>query len=277
MNFKTAKLLSLFLRQTKKDNGKSNSQIRIIVLSIFPKTDAGLDTYYNNLQAYLLAPATQTRLHIDALKYGVFAGLMGGPRIPTGTPPNTNSTPGTWNYSFPMATNKATTNSVFVESKDSLKISIKEAIYNMFGDIPDNALNTTDIATTHIVPKRNHAHAVAEPPEITIGVTINLNPLGGGKMDAHFLTPTGDIAMPFPGVNIQVAYSLIPINATPAVPSPATSADCDVHDVISEAHHIFAFGEEAIGKKLVMFARYVYIKHPLKSGGYGSSTPKTIA
>ena len=147
----------------------------------------------------------------------------------------------------------------------------------MFGDIPDNALTPTDTVTTHIVPKKNHAAHVPEPPEIVIDVTITMTPLGNGKMEVHYSMPNGDIAMPFPGVNIQIAYSLIPINAVPPVPSPATSAACDFSDVISDARQIMNLGEPAVGMKLVLFARYVYIKHPTKSGGFGASVSKTVA
>src|ERR1019366_5893064 len=116
-------------------------------------------SYFNGSLSYL-TPAVQTRLHIDPLKFAVFSGLMGGPRLPTGTPPNTNSTPGTWNYSFPLEKSSASRTTPLVESKDGLIVSIKAAMRNMYADIPDNALLPIDTTTLHIVPKSQHADQI---------------------------------------------------------------------------------------------------------------------
>jgi hypothetical protein len=158
-----------------------------------------------------------------------------------------------------------------------LVVSIKAALRNMYGDIPDNALLPIDTTTLHIVPKSQHADPTPEPPEITIGVTIKLIPLGNGKMEALFIMPNGDIAIPFIGVSIEYAYSLIPQNAVPPIPIPTISSQCTTKDVCSTARHTFNFGEAAVGMKVIMFARYVYIKHPTKSGGYGAGVPGIVS
>ncbi len=277
MKIETAKQMLRRLWNGKKESGLTNRQIRIIILAIFPTREGDLDAYFNNVQGYLTLAATRTRLGVDATKFATFNGLMGGPRLPTGTPPNTNSTPHTWNYVYPLEKDYTTKTKPLVDEKDELIVSIKAAIRDVYSNIPDANLLPVDITTTHIVPKANHADPTPEPEEIVITVGITLTPLGGGKMEAVFTTPTGAIAMPFLGVTIQIAYSIIPINATPPVPSPATSGACAVHDVISTARHIFDLGETAIGMKMVLFARYVYIKHPKKSGGYAESVSKTIA
>jgi hypothetical protein len=276
MSTETPKQMKRRLRANKKANGLTNGQIRYIILTIFPSRDDSLDAYFNNVLGYFTS-AVQTRLHVDSVKWGVFTGLMGGPRLPTGTPPNTNSTPGTWNYVFPLEKSSATRTTPLVVSKDELIVSIKAALRNVYSDIPDSALTPTDTTVTHIVPKSQHADRGPEPEEITILVTIKLDSLGGGKEEVLFLMPNGDIAMPFLNANVEYSYSLIPMNAVPPVPVPATSAQCDFKDVSSTARLILNLGEAAVGMKIVMFARYVYIKHPTKSGGYGAGVPDIIS
>ena len=213
------------LRKGKKESGLTNSGIRMIILAIFPKRDVETDAFFNNLLAYFSLLATRTRLGVDATKFTTFSNLMGGPRLPTNVPPNTNATPHTWNYVYPLAKDSATKTKPLMDEKDELIVSIKASIWNMYSNIPDANLLPVDITTTHINPRGSHADPTPEPALITVLITITLEPLGGGKMAATFANPHGDIKIPFVGASIQWGYSLIPINATPAVPSQPLTLD----------------------------------------------------
>ena len=274
MQKETPKQMQIRLRKAKNENGYSNSQIRsIIMLTIFPNADGMLNKYFNTVQGYMTT-AVQNRLHIDPEKFATFATLMGGPAIPTGTPPGTNSEPGTWNYVYPLESTKATFTHPLKNQKDALVTSVKAAVRAMYTDVPDSAITITDTLTLHIQPKSDRKDPTPEPPEIKIIPGIAINSLGGGKEELVFTLPTGDIAKPSADVDIEIAYSLVPIGGTPPAVPPATSIDCTNHQVISAARFTLSLGETAVGMQLVLFARYVYVKHPKQSGAFGAA--KTV-
>ncbi len=273
--FETAKAYKTFLRKHKSENGYTNSQIRIIVLLMFPAKDVDFNTYVNAVQGYL-TPAAQTRLHIDSVKFGVFATLMGGPAIPGGTPPGTNSTPHTWNYVYPLEKNSATFTHPLQDEKVLIEGQLKVAIRNMWTDVPDSVITITDTTVLHLVKRADHADPTPEPEKIDVLVKIALDPVGGGNVWCDFTKMTGGGGKLNDFVQIEIAYSLIPINAVPPVPSPATSAQCTNHLTVSTSHYLLELGEVAMGMKLVLFARWVYVKHPKQSGAYGVSVPTTV-
>lgn len=273
--FKNAKAYKMFLRKHKSENGYTNSQINGIVLLMFPVKDADFNVYVNAVQGYL-TPAAQLRLKIDPLKFAVFAGLMGGPAIPTGTPPGTNSTPHTFNYVYPLEKSSATFTHPLKDEKVLLEEQLKVAIRNLWTDVPDSVITITDTTVLHLVPKASHADPTPEPEKIDVLVKISLDPVGGGNVWCDFNKMTGGAGKLNENVQIEIAYSLIPINATPPVPSPATSAQCTNHLTVSTSHFLLELGELAMGMKLVLFARWVYVKHPKQSGAYGVSVSTPV-
>jgi hypothetical protein len=269
----TDKEMQEILRDLKIENGLDNRKVEVIVLLLFSRKDLENDAYFNKINGYLTSSAVQTRLKIDPIKFATFQGLLGGPRLPTATPPNTNGTEHTWNYVYPLEKQKATFTHPLKTEKDTLLGKIKAAIVDMYGDIPDNAINKTDTKTLGIKKKSDRKKRTNSPEEIKGSVTIKLIPLGGGKV---WVICTTGVSSNRPSklnkmVNIELAFSLIPINATPPVPQPATSKKCDTFLVVSTAKFLLNLGEEAPGFRLVLFARWVYTKHPAKSGSFGSS------
>ncbi len=78
---------------------------------------------------------------------------------------------------------------------------------------------------------------------------------------------------PAVGVDIELAYSVI----KPGDAAPATSLQCINHQVVSDARFILSLGETAVGMQIVLFARYVYVKHPKLSGAFGVAKTAVVS
>src|ERR1035437_629826 len=251
-----------------------NIELMIIILLIFPTKDIELDTYFNSVFAYL-TPAVLLRLHITVANFTTFSDLMGGPRTPVGPPPGTNGTAHTWNYVYPLEKAKATHTGDLKTEKQTLKVQIKAAILVMYADIPDNAIILLDTTTLGITKKANRKKAVKDPAKITVLVVFGITALGGGQMRITCRTATDAKRNSKLNryVNIEISYSLIERTGI----APATAAACTYKTVITKANYILELGEDAAGMKLVLFGRWVYTKHPTKSGSYGSSLTRGIS
>ena len=253
----------------------SNGGISNIILVIFPSTNVGKNDYYNKVLGYLTPIATQKRLHIDPVKFGTFSDLIGGPCDPTATPPNTNGTAGTWNYVYPLEKDKATFTYPLSDAKKALVISIKEAILDMYSDIPDSAINKTDTLTLGITAKADRKKPVLTPAKITSSTVIGLTPIGGGNVEIMIRT-SKDVKRASKlnrSVDIEIAWSIV----APTAAGPTDSTECNFVKIITTARYLLQLGEKAPGNKLYLFARWVYTSHEEQSGSFGSAATCNIS
>ena len=217
--------------------------------------------------------ATREKYLVVEDKWTVLIGLMGGPPIPGGTPPGTNSTEHTWNYVYPLESKKSTYTDPLKTEKDNLIISIKEAINNIYSDIPDSKIDIALTSATGLKKKADRA-APTEPEQIVELVIIGIVSMGGGNMKVI----CREEAMSSRGkklnkrCNIELAYSIVAAGETP----PKSAADCKFLTTVTKATSILELGEDAVGKTLYLYARWVYTKYPKKSGKFGSVVTKVI-
>jgi hypothetical protein len=238
-----------------------------IILAIFPTKEADIDVYFNKVMGYLNSSTVRSRLKITTGTYNAVVALIGGPRLPDGTPPNTNSTPETWNYVYPQATTDGISNSTLITEKDALVIEIKAAINKMYGDIPDNVIIPDDTKTLGIKPKSDRS-ARTLPPEIITTPVVSMESLGGEKIAAKFFKATGikRASKINKKANIETVYSIIKIDGV----SPATAGDCTDKVTLTKANSVLSFPGKS-GYKIVSFSRWIYSKHPALSGGFGNA------
>jgi hypothetical protein len=244
----------------------------LIILSIIPEDDAGRDAYYNGVVGYLI-PAVVTRLLISAAHLTAFTNLIGPARSFTGTPPNTNSTPGTWNYIYPLQSNKATRTTTLTTAKKAIIKAINTAIHNMYADIPDNVIIPADTAALNIVPKANRQDPT-DPAKITALVIPVVEALGGGKIRVKSKQSASAKRGKKLNDAVEIEFSYILVDArTGAIPAtvPVTIPPSVTVLTVSEANVVITLPDTALGMRIVLFARWIYVKHPDKSGGYGTS------
>lgn len=241
----------------------------LIMLGIIPENDPGRDNYYNGVVAYLSTAAVRTRLLISSTHWDAFIALIGGPRDPLGTPPGTNSTPGTWNYIYPLQSNKPTRTIPLTTAKKAIIKAINIAIHNMYADIPDNVIIQADTDALHIVPKADHQDPTA-PEKITALAYPVVEDLGGGKIRVK--TKKSSSAKRGSKLNdaVEIEFSYVLVDARTGV-IPATVPAGATILTVSEANIVITLPDAALGMRIVLFARWIYVKHPDKSGGYGVS------
>jgi hypothetical protein len=268
------KKLTRYLRNRKGINKLSNSEIRLIILIVFPIKDADLDGYFNNARAYLTTASVQTRLHVDADKFATLNGLMGGDRTFTASPPNTNGTPDSWNYVYPLEKSKATFTHPLKTWKDKLAVKIKAAFMDIFSDIPDSAIKQVDTDNLFIKPKSQRKKRTNTPTQITEKAYPMLIPLGGGQMRVltHKEKKSKRGAKLNRRVEIEIIWILVERNDKITV----LPSDCPNKQVISTANFVLNLGAEAGGMRLVLFARWIYVKHPKQSGGFGTGANNIV-
>ena len=249
--------------------------IQFIVLSLFPSKEADKNEYYNSVLGYLTPTATKTRLHINATKFTTFSDLIGDPASPSETPPNTNGTPHTWNFVYPQVSNTLTYTRALKNEKRSLIVTIEAALRDLFSDIPDSAIIPEDTLALGIRAKSDRKKAEKDPPKITELVVIGLKSLGGGMVEVSCRTSsdTKKVSKLNPSVEIELAYSIL--DKGEAV--PADSSKCEFKETVTKAKWQLELGETEVGKKLVLFARWVYTKHKGKSGNFGSAVSIVIS
>lgn len=241
----------------------------IIILSIIPNTDAGRDTYYNSINGYLTT-TVRTRLGINAAKFTVFTNLIGGPRVITGTPPNTNSTAGTWNFVYPQQKIKATTTETLTIAKDGLIVSIDAAITDMFSDIADSAITATDTSNLNIKPKSARKKAQLTPEKITELIYPVVESQGG--LQVLIISKQAASAKRGKKLNkaVSIELSYVLINAITGV-IPTTVPDNATVITVTKTRFLLELDSSAAGMRIVVFARWVYPAHPKQSGGYKNS------
>ena len=267
--------IQLVRTKEKKQNKGALCNPCYMVLGIFPNTQSDKNIYYNSVLAYITPAAVQTRLKIVAAKFTTFKNLIGDPPSPTGTPPNTNSTEHTWNYVFPLAENVSTSTKPLRDERVSMITLIENALYDVYSDIPDSVIKETDTLNLGIKPKSDRKKPTLEPALITSLVVIGLKALGGGNVQTTCRTSSDNkkASKLNENTDIEFAYSLIAPGETP----PATADECKVKAVVTKAKDVLELGEAAVGKKLVLFARWVYTKHKTKSGKFGTSVSITVS
>ena len=251
------------------------NEVNHIILIIFPRTNSGINDYFNKVLGYLTPNAVQKRLRIDPAKFTALQGLIGDPPDPTAIPPNTNGEPETWNYVYPLEKDKATFSYPLSDEKAKLILQIKAAILDIYSDIPDSAINKTDTLTLGIKPKSDRKKPVLIPGQITATTIIGLTPIGGGNVEVMIRTNIDNkrASKLNRAADIELAYSVLAAGDV----APVTSDQCSVTKIVTTARYLLKLGENAGGKKLVLFARWVYTKHEEQSGTFGSAATCNIS
>jgi hypothetical protein len=232
-----------------------------------------LNDRFNEVLAFFNLIATRHSYGVDEDKWTIMVALMGGPPIPGGTPPGTNSTAGTWNYVYPLESKKATYTDPLKTEKNKLIKKIKDALNDVYSDIPDSKIDIALTSATGLTAKANRA-AGTEPEFIEELVIIGLVSPGGGDMKVICRKE----AMSSRGskfnkrCDIEFAYSIVAAGDTP----PASAKDCKITALATKATSILELGSDAVGKTLYLYARWVYTKYPKKSGKFGTAVNKVI-
>lgn len=266
--------INQIMRKMKDELNLTGCEIRIIILMVFPNKDVDLDSYFNQAYSYLANAGIRSRLHIDVDNYTALVDLMGGPRDPLANPPNTNGTPGTWNYVYPLEKAKGTFTHPLKTEKDKLIIQIKAAFATIFSDIPDSAILPADTTNLLIKPKSSRKKRQNVPKEITEVVHVFLIPLGGGKMKVICRKEKNSKrgSKLNRKTDIEIAWVMIERKAI----IPNTSASCPNKQVISTSKFVLEIAADDVGMRMVLFARWVYVKHPKQSGEFGTGANEIV-
>ena len=239
----------------------------------FPRKDGDFNNYANLAHAYLRAEAI--RLGVTPGNLAIVLAILGPPPTVIGPPPGTNATAGTWNFVYPLESNKATFTHPLKLQKDDLRKQLEKAFGNIYADIADSLITSDDELNLHILSRASHKQRSAEPPQINDLVVISLKGLGGGRIQRSVRTSSDSkTASKFAGADIEYRWVIYESAGDPLPQPPAAPFQCPNSEVATQAISIMELGAENAGKKLALFARWIYTKHPARSGPF--STVQTV-
>jgi hypothetical protein len=187
---------------------------------------------------YLADVANQARLGVSDDNKDALVDALGAP-----------STPDTWIWLWARTSNEATTTKPLRDDRNALKKTITSKLREVYDDIPESALSSTDRSTLKI-PKRD-----TEPTKrgaITTRPTLKLIVQGGARfivenrVDKDQTRPS----MHPDADHIELAYI---IGATP----PTSVNETNKVEILSKARDVLQLDPETGGQRIHCYTRWV--------------------
>jgi hypothetical protein len=142
----------------------------------FPSKEADLNNYFILVVAYLLLAANKTRLLISAANQALLASQLTY-----------------WNTTYALTTNADTRTKTATDNKDKAKVDLMTTLRNVYADIPNSVLTTTDRNTLNLPEPSKSRTPVPVPASKPIALVDTSNRL---THEVSYTDAAGNAAKP---------------------------------------------------------------------------------